>query len=124
MAKGKAGVRVHSIFLDILFTILTFGLFNLWVQIRQCLDVNELLGRDKFSILKMIIFSILTFGLYFCYYEYKMTHELHVLVKGQEDAAVEIMLAVMTFFCLWFIVDSYQQNLLNQHLLKNSLPRN
>jgi hypothetical protein len=111
-------VERKNIFLDILLTLITFGAWNLWVQVRQMLDVNEVLGRDEFSVVKTLIFSLLTFGLYFCYHEYKMTKDLQEKVYGQVDDTVALLSAIATFFALWFIVDSYQQSLLNLYVEK------
>lgn len=103
-----------SIFLDILLTIITFGLFNLWVQYRQISDVNNLKGQKSMSFFLMVILTIITFGLYFIWHEFKMTRELHRLRFGIEKPEVEILCAIATFFGLWFVVDSYQQLLLNE----------
>lgn len=105
--------KPHSIFLDILLTLLTFGLFNFWIQIRQIVDTNEVIGEYKFSVFKMIAFSILTLGLYFAYHEFKMTRELHLQKEGVENPTIEFITLVLAFLGFWFIVDSYQQSLLN-----------
>lgn len=112
----KIGVEEHSIFWDIFWTVLTLGFFNLWVQIRQIQDTNSLLNKDNFSFIKVMIFSILTLGIYFCYHEYKMTRELSILVNNDKNDLIPLLAAVATFFGLWFIVDSYQQNLINDYL--------
>jgi hypothetical protein len=109
------------IFLDILFTILTCGLFNLWVQYRQIRDRNRLhYPNDQKSFILLVLFSILTLGIYFIWHEYEMTHDLHLKVYGRSEPAIEFLSAFGTFFGLWFIVDSYQQNLLNEYILGQS----
>ncbi|TDJ06434.1 MAG: hypothetical protein E2O68_05015 [Deltaproteobacteria bacterium] len=109
-------ITKKSIFLDILFTILTFGLFNLWVQLRQMIDANEILGKDDFSAFKVLLFSLLTLGLYFSWHEYSMTRTLQYKVYGDNDWVKPLWTAVATFFGLWFLVDSYQQSLLNAYI--------
>lgn len=110
------GLRPKSIFLDILFTILTFGLFNLWIQIRQIVDSNEILEKDEFSFFKMALLTIITLGFYFVWHEYKMTKLLHQKVYANEPGSSDVaalISAVATFLGLWFLVDSYQQYLIN-----------
>jgi hypothetical protein len=114
----KLNATKSSILLDILLTILTFGLWNFYVQMRQIWDVNELLPKDKPipSVVLVLVFSILTLGLYFCYHEYKLTKKLHILQYGVANPTIEYGAAILSFFGLWFVVDSYQQNLINQNL--------
>jgi hypothetical protein len=112
-------IKNKVILLDILFTVLTGGLFNLWVQYRQIRDSNRLLPVDEQkSFVLLMIFSILTFGIYFVWHEFKMTRDLHLKVYGERDSAIELLCAIGTVFGLWFLVDSYQQNLLNEYVLK------
>ena len=109
-------ITKKSIFLDILLTICTFGLFNLWVQLRQMIDTNEILENDEFSAFKTVLFSILTLGIYFVWHEYSMTRTLQNEVLGDDDWVLPFWAGVATFFGLWFLVDSYQQSLLNTYV--------
>lgn len=107
-------IESKSIFIDILLTIITGGLWNLWVQYRQIRDSNLILPPDRRkSFLMMLILTFITFGIYFIWHEYRLTKDLHIRSQGREKTEVEILCAVATFFGLWFIVDSYQQSLLN-----------
>ena len=105
----------RSIILDIILTLVTFGIWNLIVQIRQIIDVNSFLaGDDKVRSAAMTFFlSIITLGLYFVYHEYVLTKKLHILLYGERKTEVEYLMGLLTFIGVWFIVDSYQQNLLN-----------
>jgi hypothetical protein len=109
----KKDVLERSIVWDIVWTVLTFGLFNLWVQIRQIMDVNDILGREEFSMWKVFLLTILTLGLYFCYYEYQMTKQLQLAVNGSYSKEVCWLTAIASFLGLWFVVDGYQQSLIN-----------
>lgn len=111
-----------SILIDILLTLLTGGLWNLWVQYRQVRDTNLVLpeGQQK-SFILLILFSLLSFGLYFVWHEFKLTKELHILVYGSDRMEIEILCGVASFFGLWFIVDSYQQTLINEFCDKKPL---
>lgn len=107
-------MRKHSIWMDIFLTLITGGLFNLWVQVRQIWDANEMLDDDRFGIFKLIFLSIVTFGIYFAFHEYKMTRELHERLYKMRYPEIEIACGIATFFAMWFFVDSYQQVLMNQ----------
>jgi hypothetical protein len=117
----KKDVIKRSIFWDIVWTVLTFGLFNIYVQIRQIMDSNDILGREEFSFWKLLVLSILTLGLYFMYFEYKMTKELQLAVNGSYSKEVCWLCAIATFFGLWFVVDSYQQSLINLYSTKTQV---
>ncbi len=107
-------MKRQSVIRDILFTVLTFGLWNVYVQIRQIYDLNELLGREEYHFVKIVLLSILTLGLYFCYHEYKMSRQLYDLYYGKGSYPYRpYAYAFLTFLGLWFIVDSSQQAMLN-----------
>lgn len=72
------------------------------------------------SFIILVLFSLITFGLYFIWHEFKLTRELHELVYGSERLEIEILCGVASFFGLWFIVDSYQQTLINEYCDKKS----
>lgn len=119
--KTNSDIKVNSIFLDIILTLCTFGIWNLWVQLRQISDTNEILGSKEFpSVFKLIILSLITFGIYFIYHEYTLTKRLHQLNFGEEFFHIELLIILFTALGLWFLVDSYQQSLLNNFIEKNS----
>ncbi len=102
---------------DFFWTIITFGLFNIWVQIRQIVDTNEILGSREFSFFRLALLTIITLGLYFVWHEYKMTKILMQKLYPDEPGSVEgtsLLSAALAFLGLWFLVDSYQQHLLNK----------
>jgi hypothetical protein len=109
-------INKKSILFDVLLTLITFGLWNIWVQVRQILDVNEILGRDEFSLSRAFFFSLISFGLYFCYHEYKMTKVLQEKTFDVDNKTAPFLCALATFFGLWFVVDSYQQSIINEYL--------
>jgi len=117
--KEKNDIEYKSFLGDILLTVFTFGLFNLWVQIRQLSDLNTILGEHKYSFTTVFLLTIFTFGLYFIYHEFKVTKELHLLTYGKRYHFMEFLMIPLTTFGLWFFVDSYQQELLNNYIEKN-----
>jgi hypothetical protein len=119
----KLNITKTSFYKDILLTLLTFGIWNIYVQMRQIWDVNELLkNREKMpSFVFVVICSLFTLGIYFCYHEYKLTRKLHILLNNCENRPIEYGTAILAFFGLWFVVDSYQQDMINQYIDKYSL---
>ena len=112
--KNMNLVEFKSVLFDIILTIFTFGLFNLWVQIRQLHDINTIIGENKYSFTNVLIFCVLTFGIYFIYHEYKITKELHLLIYKERSHLVEFLMVPLTACGLLFVVDSYQQGLINK----------
>jgi len=115
-------IEKKSILWDIVWTILTLGLFNIWVQIRQIVDSNEIIGRQEFSFFKLALLTIITIGFYFVWHEYKMTKILMNKVYPNEPGSIEgtsLLCAALAFFGLWFLVDSYQQHLINKIIDKS-----
>ena len=111
-------MKKHNFLIDILLTLITFGIWNLYVQMRQIHDYNDITGEDM-SVVLVFVLSILTFGLYFVYHEFRLTRELRKLL-GKPNFLVELFTGVLAFIGLWFIVDSYQQVLLNEILEKQN----
>jgi hypothetical protein len=113
-------LKTNSVIRDIVLTVITFGFWNLYVQFRQIEDVNEILRQPKLpSLLKVVLLPVLTLGLYFCFYEYKLTKILHQLNYQKTYTFNSVACGIMTLFGLWFIVDSYQQSLINDYIEKH-----
>ena len=52
---------IRNIVLDIIFTIITFGLFNIYIQYCQIIAINDMLKEEVFF-LKWLIFWLITCG--------------------------------------------------------------
>jgi hypothetical protein len=112
-------IEKKNIFLDIVLTVFTFGIWNFWVQFRQIEAINKIKNDGEYhSFPVVLIFSVLSFGLYFVYHEYCLTRDLHLLNYGVTNKGIEIAVGIFTFIGLWFVVDSYQQSLLNSYVDK------
>ena len=119
--KNSSNIETKSVILDILFTFLTFGIWNLWVQVRQVDVVNQLAGEKVFRpMLVIFLLSIFTFGLYFCYHEFKMTRTLHKLKNGHVNLPIEILTGIIYIPYIWVITDSYQQTMINDLIEKQT----
>jgi hypothetical protein len=105
-----------NIVLDIIFTVLTFGLFNIWVNYRQINSLNILLGFQKYKFLKWLFLSIITFGIYHLYHEFIMTKDVSLLLKRpnpEQDGVIAIFLSI---FGGSIVIDAFQQYLINKYL--------
>ena len=105
--------HVRNIALDILLTILTLGLFNLWVQHRQMVAVNAMLGQQKYSFWLWALLSLITCGIYHIYHEYRKSDDLARLLGRQasNDGLVSLLLTIIG---LGIISDAIQQSRINE----------
>ena len=111
---GVSSPHIRSIILDIVLTLITFGLFNLWVQYKQMQAVNDLLQESKYSFLLWLILTIITFGLYHIYHEYRMARDITTKSQGS-DQALALICVVLTIFGLWVVADAIQQAEINRY---------
>jgi len=105
---------VRNIPLDIIITLLTCGLFNLYVQYRQCLALNHMLKEEKYSFLMWLIFTVLTCGLYHIYHEYRKSSDLSdtLHLGGSNEPLVVLILSI---FGLVLVADAIQQSHINAY---------
>ncbi len=114
MESTRNSEFIRNIPLDIIITILTCGLFNFYIQYRQCLALNHMLKENKYSFLMWLIFTILTCGLYHLYHEYRMSSDLSekLHLGGANEPLVVLLLAV---FAMPFVGDAIQQSHINAY---------
>ena len=107
-------IRKKSIFFDLVLVLITFGLWNLWMQYRQIRDFNNISNKN-YSFLKWFFLSIITFGIYHVYHEYKLTRDMIEEVSPKSDSQlIGIIAGVVSATGLWIFVDVFQTELLNQ----------
>ena len=106
--------HVRNIAMDLVLTILTCGLFNVYVQARQIAALNDMLREPKYSFGKWFLLSLVTCGIYHVYHEYRKTTDLVAIVKGASGNEPLICL-LLSFFGLTFVADAIQQSLINRH---------
>ena len=101
---------------DVILSLLTCGLWDIFWQYKQMQTVNILLGEDEFSFAKWFVFTLLTCGLYHFYHEYLMGRAIvkiqhrYGLPPSESLPAVSIILALIS---LGIITDALQQKELN-----------
>jgi len=111
---GKKVTHVRSIVLDLLLTLITFGLFNLWVQYKQMLAVNAMLGENRYSFLMWLLLTIVTVGLYHIYHEYRMSADIarKLGLNPGQDGLISVLLTALG---LWVVADAIQQSQINRY---------
>lgn len=108
-------IKKHNLLLDFILVIISFGIWNIWMQYRQIQDINTLEKSNEYSFLSWLILSIITFGLYHVYHEYKLTRSLYVQADaGGDPELVALLAGLLSLSGLWIFVDLYQQELLNR----------
>lgn len=111
---------MRNIAFDLIFTILTFGLYNIYVNYKQMQTLNSMLGTKKYDFWPWLLFCILTFGLYHIYHEFRMTNDLTVLLK-RPDKNETILCIILLVVGFTPIVDAVQQHMINQFYGVHSL---
>jgi hypothetical protein len=105
---------VRNIALDLIFTVLTCGIYNIYVNYKQMQTVNAMLGAQKYDFWPWLLFCLLTCGLYHIYHEYRMTTDL-LQVLGRKDQSEAILCVVLLVCGLTPVVDAIQQYMINRH---------
>ena len=109
---------VRNIFLDILFALVTCGLYNVYVQYCQILAINDMLNEKRYSFLKWLIFSIFTFGLYHIYHEYVKGEDIDKCT-GIASGNTGVICLILTICGLSIIADAIQQSHINRFYGEN-----
>lgn len=105
---------VSSIAADIFFTLITCGIYNLFVQNRQIKALNYMLKGNKYSFIKWLLLAICTCGLYHIYHQYIMSKDLD-FVSGGKNPNLPVISLVLTFFGLSILADAFIQNVINEY---------
>ncbi len=104
--------HVRSVVRDLVFTILTFGFFNLYVQYRQMAALNALLMETRYRFWPWLFWTILTFGLYHVYHEYRRGEDLKGLLK-RPTRYEPVAALVLTLVGFGIVTDCIHQYLIN-----------
>ena len=105
---------IRHIVVDILLTLITCGIYNLWVQYKQMESVNFMLKQEKYSFLPWAILTLITCGLYHVYHEYRMTQDI-CRVLGEPNSNEPLVNLVLSLFALSIVADALQQALINRY---------
>ena len=104
---------VRNIAVDLILTIFTLGLYNLYVNYKQIEAVNFMMKQEKYSFIKWFFLSLITCGLYHVYHEYIMSTDIAKICgrESQQDGLINLLLAVSG---LSIVADAIQQHHINE----------
>lgn len=105
---------VSSIVFDIIVTLVTCGIYNLFIQNRQINALNYLLNQAKYSFWKWFLFTIITCGIYHIYHEYLMAGDINSLIEDKSPN-FQPMILLLAVFGLPIVADAIMQSKLNKH---------
>jgi Domain of unknown function (DUF4234) len=111
---------VSNVVVDILLTLITFGIYNVYLQRRQMHAVNHMLQVPKYSFLRWAILTIFTFGLYHVYHEYVLSRDIFN-VLGLPASNEPLLHTVLSIFGFSIVADALQQNAINRYFGQNTL---
>lgn len=111
-------MKQHNILIDCILLIITFGIWNIYMQYRQIQDMKTF--STNYSFLKWALLSLITFGIYHVYHEYKMTKDICLFLEIPSNRIYALFSAIGSLSGLWIIVDLFQQDLLNDIVSKRN----
>ena len=106
--------HVRNIGIDILLTLVTCFLFNIYIQYRQILALNEMTHPERYSFLKWFCLTIITCGIYHFYHEYRKSLDI-CEVTGKDNSSDPIVHLLLAIFGLGIVVDALQQIEINKY---------
>jgi hypothetical protein len=114
MEKHPPSPHIRNIALDIILTLITCFMWNIYVQYKQICAMNDILKEQKYDFVAWFFFTVITCGLYHIYHEYRVSTDLaRVLKKPQETSG--LLAVILTFFGVSLILDAIQQSEINAY---------
>lgn len=119
-ARARELGLVRNIAVDLVLTLITCGLFNLWVQHKQMLALNLMLNEERYNFWMWLLLSIVTLGLYHIYHEFRKSEDLARIFR-QPPTQDGILTVVLVVFVLGWVADAIQQSKINTYFGSNQL---
>ena len=105
-----------SIASDVLLTVVTCGIYNLFWQRRQFRALNAFLGREEFRFGMWLLLTLLTCGLYHIYTEYQMAKSVLVIQRRLGKPTTDnlpLISLLVSILGLTVVADAIQQSEIN-----------
>lgn len=115
--QGKGEKFVSSIAKDIIFTVLTCGIYGIFWQFRQMKAMNYLLEKERYSPIKWLLLAIITCGIYHFFHEYMMAqsiNEVQQKFEKQVSKDLPMLSVILTIFSAGIATDAIQQLEINK----------
>jgi hypothetical protein len=112
---------VRSVAVDIILTLITCGLWNIWVQARQMRAVNFMINKEKYKFWIWAGLTLITCGLWHIYHEFRLSQDISLAMgKGPSDISPIVHL-LLSVFALSIIADALQQAEINSYFGSHEL---
>ena len=105
--------HIRNIGLDIVLTIITCGLFNIYLQYKQMVAVNVMIKEIKYKFIPWLLLTIITCGLYHIYHEWRKSSDIAIALK-KTDSQEPIINVLLSIFGLSIVADAIQQAEINK----------
>lgn len=91
--------EVRNPFLFIFLTGITFGIYGIYWQFKVATEVNQFLGTERMSAIKIMGLSFITCGLYQIYYQWVESKAIlrEVQAKAGQPEQVPFVVTPVTF---------------------------
>jgi hypothetical protein len=119
--RTAAPEYVRSVATDIILTLITCGLWNIWVQARQMRAVNFMINKEKYKFWIWAGLTLITCGLWHIYHEFRLSQDISLAMgKGPSDISPVVHL-LLSMFALSIIADALQQSEINSYFGSHEL---
>ncbi|MEE2903435.1 MAG: DUF4234 domain-containing protein [Myxococcota bacterium] len=100
--------------MDILLTIITCGIFSIYLQHRQIAALNDMTQPHRYSFSMWLLLTIVTGGLYHFYHKYRMSEDIFRMKDGTagNEPLLHVIILVLGLF---IVVDALQQVGINRY---------
>ena len=107
---------ISNVAIDVLLSIVTCGIYNLFWQARQFRVLNAFLGREQFRFWTWLLLTLVTCGIYHIYNEYLMGRSITTIQRriGKPPADnLSLISLLLSIFGLTVVADAIQQSEIN-----------
>ena len=96
-------MKKKNVFISILLSIITLGIYSLFWSVDLIFDSSNLFDKNETKPFKKIMFMIITFGLYGVYWVYKVGKKISIKDKKIKDKSIlySIMNIMVIIFALY-----------------------
>jgi hypothetical protein len=108
--------HTSNIVTDIIFTVLTCGIYGLFWQNRLFKTANTLIDQQRFNFWPWFFLTLLTCGIYNIYIQYvfgKTLSDALIAEGGKPNDSLPILALLLTIFGLGIVVMAIEQNEIN-----------
>jgi len=113
----SAPEATSNIVVDILFSLITCGIYNVFWNARQFRALNAFLGERRFDFWPWLLLSFITCGIYHVYTEYligKAIVQIQERTKRPVSNNLPLICLLVSIIGLSVVIDAVQQHEINE----------